>query len=51
MMTTYLCEGRRDTTVLMVETGGFGGKWHYTCCLANALSEHGININVVVMFI
>ena len=38
---------RKELKVLMIETGGWGGIWHYTCCLANALSEQGVKFNVI----
>jgi glycosyltransferase involved in cell wall biosynthesis len=33
--------------ILMIETGGWGGMWHYTCCLSNALSEQGMDLSVI----
>jgi glycosyltransferase involved in cell wall biosynthesis len=33
--------------VLMLETGGWGGIWHYACCLGNALWEQGVDLNML----
>ena len=31
----------------MIETGGWGGIWHYACCLGNALRDEGLDLNML----
>ena len=33
--------------IMMIETGGWGGMFHYTCCLANGLVKHNVDVTVV----
>jgi glycosyltransferase involved in cell wall biosynthesis len=47
MMINQLQDHKSRLKVLMLETGGWGGIWHYACCLGNALWEHGVDLNMI----